>query len=177
MHPKKHLQFNALRQCLSKHFLSINDLRQQSKLDYQLHDCLMSGFAMMFFQDPSILESQRRLEEQSQFSNLSSVFQIKSVPKESQMRDTLDWVDSQHLFPIFSDWLHLSGRYIRIDPILRCFIFYNDDLNKPALFFLLSDIIKKPAMNRPYTYVDNNTSKYIDESGLGIIGAIKCIYL
>ena len=110
MHPKKHLQFSALRQSLSKHFLSVDDLRQQSKLDHQLHDCLMSGFAMMFFQDPSILEFQRRLEEQSQFSNLSRVFQIKSVPKDSQMRETLDHVDSQHLFPIFSDWLHRLQR-------------------------------------------------------------------
>lgn len=110
MHPKKHLQFNALRQSLSDHFFAINDLRQQSKLDHQLHDCLMSGFAMMFFQDPSILEFQRKLEEKSQFSNLSSVFQVKSVPKESQMRDTLDCVDSRHLFPIFSDWLHRLQR-------------------------------------------------------------------
>jgi hypothetical protein len=110
LHPKKHLQFNALRQSLSKHFLSIDDLRQQSKLDYQLHDCLMSGFAMMFFQDPSILEFQRRLEEKSQFSNLSSVFQIKSVPKDGQIREILDYVDSQRLFPIFSDWLHRLQR-------------------------------------------------------------------
>jgi hypothetical protein len=70
----------------------------------------MSGFAMMFFQDPSVLEFQRQLEEKSQFSNLSSVFQVKSVPKESQMRDTLDCVDSQNLFPIFSDWLHRLQR-------------------------------------------------------------------
>lgn len=110
MHPKKHLQFNELRQSLSEHFLAIKDLRQQSKLDYQLHDCLMSGFAMMFFQDPSILEFQRRLEEKSQFSNLSNVFQVKSVPKDNQMRETLDYVDSQDLFPIFSDWLHRLQR-------------------------------------------------------------------
>ena len=110
MHPKKHLQFNALRQSLSEHFLAIKDLRQQSKLDHQLHDCLMSGFAMMFFQDPSILEFQRRLEEKSRFSNLSSVFQVKSVPKDNQMRETLDYVDSQDLFPIFSDWLHRLQR-------------------------------------------------------------------
>lgn len=70
----------------------------------------MSVFAMMFFQDPSIVEFQRRLEEKSQFSNLSSVFQVKSVPKESQLRETLDYVDSQHLFPIFSDWLNRFQR-------------------------------------------------------------------
>jgi len=114
LHPKKHLQFNALRQSLSECFLAIKDLRQQSKLDYRLHDCLMSGFAMMFFQDPSILEFQRRLEEKSRFSNLSTVFQVKSVPKDNQMREILDYVDSQDLFPIFSDWLHRlqRGKYL-----------------------------------------------------------------
>jgi hypothetical protein len=110
LHSKKHLQFNALRQSLSEHFFQIDDLRQQSKLDHQLHDCLMAGFAMMFFQDPSLLEFQRRMEEKSRFSNLSNVFQVKSVPKDSQLRQTLDNVDSQHLFPIFSDWLHRLQR-------------------------------------------------------------------
>lgn len=105
LHIKKHLQFNALRQSLSEHFRAIDDKRQKGKLDHQLHDCLMAGFAMMFFQDPSLLEFQKRLEEKSQFSNLSNVFQVQSVPKDNQLRDTLDQVDTQQLFEIFSDWL------------------------------------------------------------------------
>jgi hypothetical protein len=100
LHQRKHLQFNALRQSLSEHFFAISDLRQQSKLDHQLHDCLMSGFATMFFQDPSIPEFQRRLEEKSRFSNLSSLFQVKSVPEESKMRETLDYVESRHLLGV-----------------------------------------------------------------------------
>ena len=110
MHTKKHLQFNALRQSLSKHFCAIDDGRQQGKARYGLHDCLMSGFAMMFFQDPSLLEFQKRLEETSQASNLGRVFQVQSVPKDSQLRDTLDQVDTQHLYPIFKDWLHRLQR-------------------------------------------------------------------
>jgi hypothetical protein len=114
LHQKKHLQFNAFRQSLSEHFFAVNNLRQQGKLEHRLHNCLMTVFAMTFFQDPSILEFQRRLEEKSQISNLSSVFQVKSVPKESQMRETLDYVDSQHLFPIFPDWLDRfqHGKYL-----------------------------------------------------------------
>jgi hypothetical protein len=65
----------------------------------------MAAFAMMFFQAPSVLEFQKRLEQRSQFSNLSNVFQVQSVPKDNQLRDTLDQVDTQQLFEIFSDWL------------------------------------------------------------------------
>jgi len=55
VHLKKHLSFTALREALSAQFNQIDDLRQGAKVDYPLHDCLMSGFAMMFFQDPSLL--------------------------------------------------------------------------------------------------------------------------
>jgi len=65
----------------------------------------MSAFAMMFFQDPSLLEFQRRIQDRKQFSNLSNVFQVQSVPKDSQMRDNLDQLPTKQLDPIFSDWL------------------------------------------------------------------------
>jgi len=60
---------------------------------------------MMFFQDPSLLEFQRRIQDRKQFSNLSNVFQVQSVPKDSQMRDNLDQLPTKQLDPIFSDWL------------------------------------------------------------------------
>ncbi|RTZ99551.1 MAG: hypothetical protein DSY90_00990, partial [Deltaproteobacteria bacterium] len=66
------------------------------------HDCLMSAFAMMFFQDPSLLEFQRRIEDRKQFSNLSNVFQVKSVPKDSQLHKSLDQI------PIKASLLHLD---------------------------------------------------------------------
>ena len=104
MHSKKHLQFSALRKSLSEHFRAIDDKRQNGKIDHQLHDCLMAAFAMMLFQDASLLEFQRRLEIKSNLSNLKTVFQVQSVPKDSQLKSTLDQIDTNHLFGIFSDW-------------------------------------------------------------------------
>lgn len=46
------------------------DRRQSGKIDYSLHDCLLSGFTMMFFQDPSILTFQQRLQDKIQKNNL-----------------------------------------------------------------------------------------------------------
>ena len=66
MHHKKHLSFSALRNTLSEHFSKVDDNRQSGKVDHVLHDCLMSTFAMMFFQDPSLLAFQQRMQDSIQ---------------------------------------------------------------------------------------------------------------
>ena len=105
MHLKKHLSFNALREALSDRFNQIDDLRQNAKVDYPLHDCLMSGFAMMFFQDPSLLAFQQRIQDSIERNNLSTVFNVDTIPKDTQMRDILDTSESQAIAPVFSDFL------------------------------------------------------------------------
>ena len=105
MHHKKHLSFTALRKLLSEHFRQIDDRRQSGKVDYSLHDYLMSGFAMMFFQDPSLLAFQKRMQDSIQHNNLTTVYDVSKIPKESQMREVLDRVDPSDLAPIFSGLL------------------------------------------------------------------------
>lgn len=105
MHHKKHLSFTALRKLLSEHFRQIDDRRQSGKVGYSLHDYLMSGFAMMFFQDPSLLAFQKRMQDSIQHNNLTTVYDVSKIPKESQMREVLDRVDPSDLAPIFSGLL------------------------------------------------------------------------
>jgi hypothetical protein len=49
----------------------------------------MSGIAMMFFQDPSILQFQKRLEEGIHNNNLKTLFQVESIPKDTQMKQVM----------------------------------------------------------------------------------------
>jgi hypothetical protein len=105
VHIKKHLSFTALRQAVSDRFHQIDDCRQDAKVDYPLHDCLMSGFAMMFFQDPSILAFQQRIQDSMERNNLNTVFNVGCIPKDSQMRDVLDSIEPEAIAPIFSDFL------------------------------------------------------------------------
>lgn len=105
MHIKKHLSFSALRKSLSSHFSQVDDSRQQGKIEFEMHDCLMSGFAMTLFQAPSLCAFQRRIEDIYQRSNLHSMFDIRNIPKDSQMRDLLDTISPESLEPIFSDFL------------------------------------------------------------------------
>jgi hypothetical protein len=83
LHIKKHLGFAALRKIISERLREIEDGRQQGKVHYPLHDCAMSALAMMFFQDPSVLEFQRRMQESINSNNLKTMFNVESIPKDS----------------------------------------------------------------------------------------------
>jgi hypothetical protein len=101
---KKNLNFSELRKALSNHFKQYSDKRQQSKVEHSIHDGLMSGFACMYFQDPSLLAFQQRLEDSSQNNNLKALFDVKTIPKETQMREIIDGVNSEHFAPVFDDY-------------------------------------------------------------------------
>jgi hypothetical protein len=110
---------------LSQRFSSLTDLRQDAKKDHTMHDVFMSGFAMMFFQDPSLLQFQQRLEDEGHANNLKTLFHVESIPKDTQMREVMDHVDPEDILPLFNDFFHplqrgkhleqyrvLDGRYI-----------------------------------------------------------------
>jgi hypothetical protein len=100
MNPTRHLSFGSLRHALSSLFQHLPDPRQPGKVDDALHDALMSGFACMCFQDPSLLPFQQRLEEEKPRNNLHTLFGIHDTPESTQMRELIDQVDSHHFRPI-----------------------------------------------------------------------------
>lgn len=59
MRPLKSLTLEAMIGWLSAAFGRVPDDRAANLIDYPMHDTLMSGFAMMFFQHPSLLPFQR----------------------------------------------------------------------------------------------------------------------
>jgi hypothetical protein len=77
---KKHLSFTALRETLSAHFNAIDDPRQQGKCDFTFHDVLMSAFSCMYFQDPSLAQFQKRMQEVKGRSNLQTLFGVRDIP-------------------------------------------------------------------------------------------------
>ncbi len=97
VHIKKALGFSGLRRALSERLLQIEDYREADKVDYSLHDCFMSSFAMMYFQDPSLLTFQRRMQEVNQRNNLKTIFNVKDIPKDTQLRDVLDEISHESL--------------------------------------------------------------------------------
>ena len=104
MHIKKGLSFGALRKKLSARLELLPEHRQPGKITHRIHDVFMSGFAMLYFQDPSLLQFQKKLKEEAHNNNLKTLFQVHTIPKDSQMREITDAVDSRGLEPVFDDY-------------------------------------------------------------------------
>src|SRR5712692_209080 len=92
MRPLQSLTLEAMIEMVSTTFGHIPDSRCPERVNYSLHDTLLSGFAMMFFQHPSLLEFQRKMKQRRGRCNLETLFGLREVPSESQMRDILDGV-------------------------------------------------------------------------------------
>ena len=107
---KKHLCFDALRSSLSLCFKNIPDSRVQGRTQHSLHDSMMSAFACMFFQDASVAEFQRQVQEGKNNNNLHTLFEVKTIPKDTQLRDVVDNVSSEELRPIFKSFFHQLQR-------------------------------------------------------------------
>lgn len=103
MKPKKHLSFTSLRKHLSRVFYRLKDDRQDKKSRYSLHDAFMSGFACMYFQDPSLLQFQKRLERKYHSSNLKTLFAVQAIPESTQLRELIDAADAAPLREWFKE--------------------------------------------------------------------------
>src|SRR5215470_18822931 len=92
MRPLQSLTLEAMIDTLSSTFSHIPDPRRADRVDYSLHDTLMSGFAMMFFQHASLLEFQRKMHHRRGRCNLATIFAVHEVPSATQRREILDGV-------------------------------------------------------------------------------------
>lgn len=87
------MTFEAVVGLLREHFRGLDEKGNNERTDYLLSDILLSGFAMMFFQEPSLLQFQERLLRKKGRCNLQTMFGVRAVPKDSQMRERLDDAD------------------------------------------------------------------------------------
>jgi hypothetical protein len=114
--PKKHLSFGSLRHGMSHKLRTFPDARRAASVDYSVHDVVMSGLAMMHFQDRSLLQFQKHLEDSTHRSNLTTLFGIKAIPKDTQIRSVLDTTESEQFRPIFYDFFYRLQRGKQLDP-------------------------------------------------------------
>ena len=111
----KQLKFRALLDSLAQAVDQINDQRQTAKVSYPLQDCYRSGFGLFYLQDPSLLEFQRRFQEQVQSNNLGTVFGVKAIPRDTQLREVLDTHDYAPLLEVYSDYFRRLQRSKQLD--------------------------------------------------------------
>lgn len=99
---KKHLNLSNMLKVTSDIFHTIPDKRRQSHCKYSQHDVMMAALSCMFFQSPSWLQFQQQLQDDWGDNNMAHLFHITELPKETQVRDILDRVDSEHYREIFN---------------------------------------------------------------------------
>src|SRR5262245_29740054 len=122
MRPLKSLTLEAIVDLLATTFEAVDDPRAPEQLSYSLPDTLMSGFAMMFFQHPSLLQFQRAMKQKRRRCNLQTIFGVHEVPSDTQMREILDGVEVEALRSLFPQlWEKVrragwGGRFTTIVP-------------------------------------------------------------
>ncbi|MBA3441453.1 MAG: hypothetical protein H0T92_16465 [Pyrinomonadaceae bacterium] len=89
------MTFAAVVELLTTNFTQMTDGRSPERTRYSLRDTLLSGFAIFYFQHPSLLQFQASLKRKKGRSNLETMFGVRDVPAESQMRETLDAADPE----------------------------------------------------------------------------------
>jgi hypothetical protein len=93
----------------------IPDTRGAGRITYGLQDCYRSGFALFYLQDPSLLEFQRRFQDQIQSNNLSTVFGVQAIPADTQFRQILDEHNYSPLQRVFSEYFRRLQRSKRLE--------------------------------------------------------------
>ena len=97
MAANKLLSADRLFALVRANFEQVTDQRAENA-KIPMPDALMSGFAMFSLKDPSLLAfDERRTTD----SNLGSIYGIKEVPGDTQMRTILDDVDPREISPAF----------------------------------------------------------------------------
>lgn len=93
--------FDSLRRCCQ----GIPDQRRGQNTTYTMADFVLAAFAPFFMQSPSFLAHQRHLETGRGRSNCETLFGIRKIPGDSQIRAKLDPVEPALLHPMVDDIL------------------------------------------------------------------------
>jgi hypothetical protein len=81
----------------------LHDRRTGDNCSYAMVDFGLSAFAVFFTQSPSFLAHQKAMQTARGGNNAQSLFGIQNIPCDNQIRDQLDPVPPQSLFPVYDD--------------------------------------------------------------------------
>lgn len=82
---------------------SLPDKRTGKNTRYGMEDAALSAFSVFFTQTPSFLAYQRMMEGSKGKSNAQSLFGVHQIPSDNHIRDLLDSVPPEHVFPVFEE--------------------------------------------------------------------------
>ena len=107
---------------LRKVLAELPDRRKGKNLSYGMEAFGLSAFSVFFTQSPSFLAHQKAMQAARGQNNAQSFFQIQKTPSDNQIRQMLDPVPPQALYPVYDQILES----LRDHGILQAFRGVND---------------------------------------------------
>ena len=107
------LSFHTLIDDLRALMRDLPDKRTGKNTQYSMEDVALAAFSVFFTQSPSFLAHQIAMTESEGISNARTLFGIDQIPSDNHIRNLLDRVPPEHLYPMFErifDALHASGQ-------------------------------------------------------------------
>jgi len=103
------LEISELMQFLQQELHDLPDERKPgNNTKYQVEDAVMAAFSVFFTQSPSFLDHQRLMKSNKGKDNAESLFSIKLIPCDNQIRNLLDPVPATTISRTFQtvyQWL------------------------------------------------------------------------
>jgi len=93
----------SLTQHLRTVFAQLPDARRSSNNQrYAMEDAALAAFSVFFTQSPSFLDYQTRMQQQQGKNNAQTLFGVHQIPSDNQIRNILDPVAPDTLFPLIA---------------------------------------------------------------------------
>ncbi|NET40283.1 MAG: ISNCY family transposase, partial [Cyanothece sp. SIO1E1] len=86
---------------------ALPDRRTGKNTRYGMEDAALSAFSVFFTQNPSFLAHQKMMAASKGRSNAQSLFGVHQIPSDNHIRNLLDEVEPQRVFPIFEEILQV----------------------------------------------------------------------
>jgi hypothetical protein len=98
-------------------FQTLPDVRRGGNNQrYAMEDAVLSAFSVFFTQSPSFLDYQVRMQRQLGKNNAQSLFGVHPIPSDNQIRNLLDPVPPQSVFPLFAEFSEGLYRHAYLQP-------------------------------------------------------------
>lgn len=118
------LGFDDMIKCLRTTIANFPDKRTGQNTRYSLEDAALGAFSVFFTQSRSFLSFQNSMQKAKGKSNAQTLFAMDKIPSDNHIRDLLDVVAPEFVFPVF----HYILGGIQDLGQLDAFRSYNDNL-------------------------------------------------
>ena len=107
--------FDTLVESFRQRLSSLPDKRTGKNTRYGMEDAALSAFSVFFTQTPSFLAYQRKMAGSKGKSNAQSLFGVHQMPSDNQIRNMLDGVAPEQVFPVFEEILQVLNEPGQLD--------------------------------------------------------------